>query len=1507
MNSDFSKHSHLCRLIDYFLVAGLETLDTFTPLADNAELLDNYCSEMVLHPVCDLFFWDSKRHGSVQDGHRLGKTLGNLDGNVSSGTVFGGSQYLAFRRSAEEQSITNIVIVDETVTEEFQRAVYDEGIHWERIPGNLNKGLMGHTLTLYVEKDPLGDPIVDIIVVNASKSEELPRDYQVVTGGITDSEMNMNAGSSRHQMLLAYKTKGKQWDNEAVFYTAYCKQRFPETDVSKNPFNPDWAKFVFPRGLCVYPEHVDPALLLPRTRTFVLTNEYGVTTTATSLIFYEMRPTVSTDISHPKLTPFKYVHVPTALCILSQWAFYDNFKTFLSQLHSISCSPQNPIPLEKYLGTFLLQCPLPLRGHAGVQYTIGAKRCLFKLPSPCDLPSCGFSLQWLFRCLDIQNIIRIFGLFSCENRIIFSSKHLEVITPVAEGLNLLLFPFKYKLNFMPILPESMSFILAAPVPFLAGIHRDYCEGLTLDDDCYVVDLDRNTIKLVCEGGQTKIPIQSLQDYEGKIPDRLANPLQEKLLSLASGHYNGGALEDMNRLLEMDMNPEAADFDEREIRIAFLEFFVSIFKDYRRFLTPTPEKGQPLQLQFQTDDFIKSHPESYQSYISTFLGTQAWLMFQDERTRGEISAEYEPELSSHNMIFEWCISKTNERKGLDPKLLLGYWPKTAKEETPYEVPNPEEKVSDSDRAQAPFIYESWPELDLDIVSSCQPKSHPKNNRYMKSNDSPVDPKEKANTRAYYEFLAELSLTLTNYASQMDNSKSSSDFKKMVKFSLIPIYESWFRLFCRHCLERVSIASIKPRRDFVLMLTQVVTLLGKGHRPTTKMWESMAKFCSHNFMTRELMILDRMILAFASTNQIPPKYYEHLSEALGKLASVERLKFMRHYRNHDYVTFRSDMRFFDDRICYPNHESQNCEPDALIDYDDIGMPNIMTVNGHCKRCNNDLAGDEIMGGFVSHVFLNQNKKSNDKPSLRATNDSLVRCPFCGADVLPMLRTEMGKPLPEFVEFSENSIVFTPSTELQEHPLMSPLALRKKIIKMAAVDPKDMNGRLIQIVRSKPDIVWNLFFYFTLAELSTDFLIGGNYEFNAGANTIEYFTFLKPNERAHVLRHNFMPDKYLVDDLQTPDSLAGAIRPFIEDKNMFETLQAFLDGRDGDVGGTYRQIAKQWSDIHGTERSTFVKTFANKYHAAHTRLAAHNGKLMKDRGINHRDVPFISEICSIYVHTVKGKKNAATLQSQALLEDSFQGLNPNEYHSILSQKTHAHIMSQLEEGAITPRLRNILLEKDKFDAFKKYIVLDQKKRMKYVLFIECTLLLNSFPFEIADVPVLKSGARSFTYQEMTIHELMDHMYDTFVDPKGSCHMSFKDPKLLQDVKIWKQLNFFTDQKCGTLFQEGARVIVTSAGETFLANVVRTEIDNDALMVVVYVPELDVKHIVKAVDVIQPSMYDAMFRAVFRYLHQMIYPRFVSAAYHRSKKREKATSTKPKADTEKKMTQNPEVQPKT
>merc|ERR1719204_2904514 len=99
--------------------------------------------------------------------------------------------------------------------------------------------------------------------------------------------MNMNAGSTRHQMLLGFKTKGKVCSTEAVFFKPFCTQRFPETDHKDNPFREDFAKFCFPRGLCVYPGPVDGRLLLPRTRTFVLTNALGNKTSGTCLIFYE--------------------------------------------------------------------------------------------------------------------------------------------------------------------------------------------------------------------------------------------------------------------------------------------------------------------------------------------------------------------------------------------------------------------------------------------------------------------------------------------------------------------------------------------------------------------------------------------------------------------------------------------------------------------------------------------------------------------------------------------------------------------------------------------------------------------------------------------------------------------------------------------------------------------------------------------------------------------------------------------------------------------------------------------------------------------------------------------------------------------------------------------------------------------------------------------------------------------------------------------------------------------
>ena len=47
--------------------------------------------------------------------------------------------------------------------------VYGRLVHWTLIDGNLNKSAVGHTLQIWIQRDPNADPIIDIVIVNQVK------------------------------------------------------------------------------------------------------------------------------------------------------------------------------------------------------------------------------------------------------------------------------------------------------------------------------------------------------------------------------------------------------------------------------------------------------------------------------------------------------------------------------------------------------------------------------------------------------------------------------------------------------------------------------------------------------------------------------------------------------------------------------------------------------------------------------------------------------------------------------------------------------------------------------------------------------------------------------------------------------------------------------------------------------------------------------------------------------------------------------------------------------------------------------------------------------------------------------------------------------------------------------------------------------------------------------------------------------------------------------------------
>ena len=83
------------------------------------------------------------------------------------------------------------------------------------------------------------------------------------------------------------------------------------------------------------------------------------------------------------------MYAPKCLCLLSTWPHFGPFREWLLNLYRISLSPFQ-IPLERYIGNFLLEVPTPSPGRVEVR---GAKDAH---PPPFGLhpPPFGF-VAWL--------------------------------------------------------------------------------------------------------------------------------------------------------------------------------------------------------------------------------------------------------------------------------------------------------------------------------------------------------------------------------------------------------------------------------------------------------------------------------------------------------------------------------------------------------------------------------------------------------------------------------------------------------------------------------------------------------------------------------------------------------------------------------------------------------------------------------------------------------------------------------------------------------------------------------------------------------------------------------------------------------------------------------------------------------------------------------------------------------------------------------------------------------
>eukprot|EP00808_Paulinella_micropora_P013271 g20463.t1 len=194
---------------------------------------------------------------------------------------------------------------------------------------------------------------------------------------------------------------------------------------------------------------------------------------------------------------------PKCLVLLSHQPFLQNYRTFLTELYRVSLG-QSQFPLERIISNFLVEVPLPPLGRTMVHYTFPStkKTMIFARPPEND-PFRGspISIRTLFEFLDPENVVFLMEQLLAQNKVVVLSRHLSAVVLFCEALLIMLFPFEFTTNYVPLLPQPMIETLDAPGGGLFGTHEDFVTedhvwGL---EGCVVVQLNNNQLFSACRG------------------------------------------------------------------------------------------------------------------------------------------------------------------------------------------------------------------------------------------------------------------------------------------------------------------------------------------------------------------------------------------------------------------------------------------------------------------------------------------------------------------------------------------------------------------------------------------------------------------------------------------------------------------------------------------------------------------------------------------------------------------------------------------------------------------------------------------------------------------------------------------------------------------------------------------------------------------------------------------------------------------------------------------------
>jgi len=440
-------------------------------------------------------------------------------------------------------------------------------------------------------------------------------------------------------------------------------------------------------------------------------------------------------------------YAPRVLCLLSTWPYLSAFRTYLTQLYRLATTTNlMKAPIERYIQNICSEVPAPPPGSFEVKLSILDTQIRFWAP-PADQPIPYVSLNYgvIFECLDIGNVLFVWYTLACERKILLVSSQLSLLTICAEILCSMLFPMRWSHLYIPVLPRFLTPMLDAPMPYLCGISRDIFPHAVGDisDETVVVDLDRNLVtlgtntldlpilshrrKMKLEAaleknagdvfwnarGLTKSEVETVRSSgdENALEKMLGTAdavWDEKICCMDDAFNLAHSPDSMNILHNSDDEPNDLKQSRWDlVQEAFLRFYVSMLKDYRKYMPASStilsswrDPGAMESGRFLSDEFVNSQRPDFRPFLEELIGTQ---QFDDFVSRRMYNAADAPDVK----FFDQSIEAKKNRSKL----------KLKKVETPFlNAASAHRDLKQIDAIDPnkkkvpppPYTYKTWPE-------------------------------------------------------------------------------------------------------------------------------------------------------------------------------------------------------------------------------------------------------------------------------------------------------------------------------------------------------------------------------------------------------------------------------------------------------------------------------------------------------------------------------------------------------------------------------------------------------------------------------------------------------------------------------------------------------------------------------------------------------------------------------------------------------------------------------